>query len=142
MEAPKQSPSHIGFMKHVQGVLDTYHLSFLQIAILVFLVISILTVYFFQDQVKDILRVFVRRMIYESQMSSDGKTVETTNRTGASSLNQLLTYLEQTWLSSPNSRKESLPANVELSERYNLAIPGRSDVEPNVHLVDVLESLP
>jgi hypothetical protein len=142
----EQVPIPSGVFVHIQHVLNTYHLSFVQVILLVFLAISILAVFLFQETVKDILRGYVRRILYEYQMSSDGKMVDTTHRTASSSLFQWLIYLEHTWLApSDSSLVEPLPTNVELSERYNIAIPSRSalvaesshdDMQPNVHLVD------
>lgn len=127
---PEASVNSIPFMSHIQSVLATYHISFVQIVFFILLVVSFLAVFLFQEKFKAILRHIVRKMIYSSQMSRDGKTVNTTSTTSTNSFNQWLTYLEQTWLApSDRSTMEKLPANVRLDDKYSIAIPENDEEE-------------
>ena len=110
---PEASVNSIPFMSHIQSVLATYHISFVQIVFFILLVVSFLAVFLFQEKFKAILRHIVRKMIYSSQMSRDGKTVNTTSTTSTNSFNQWLTYLEQTWL----------------DDKYSIAIPENDEEE-------------
>jgi hypothetical protein len=121
---------NMSFVSHIQSVLATYHISFVQIIFFIFLIISFLAIFLFQEKFKAILRHIVRKMIYSSQMSRDGKTVNTTSTTSTNSFNQWLTYLEQTWLApSDRSTMEKLPANVRLDDKYSIAIPENDEEE-------------
>jgi hypothetical protein len=121
---------NMSFVSHIQSVLATYHISFVQIILFIFLIISFLAIFLFQEKFKAILRHIVRKMIYSSQMSRDGKSVNTTSTTSSNSFNQWLTYLEQTWLApSDRSTMEKLPSNVRLDDKYSIAIPENEEEE-------------
>lgn len=112
------------YLSHIQNVLKTYPLSFVQVSCLIFAIISIILLYFFQEQVKSCLRAFVRKILYRTHVNADGTKVETHSRAATDGIYQMLTYLEQTWLApADRSTMETLPANVELDERYSVAIP-------------------
>lgn len=112
------------YFSHIQDVLKGYPLSFVQIGSLIFLIICLILLYFFQERVKAILRGFVRKLLYKTHVNADGTKVETHSRASTDGIYQMLTYLEQTWLApADRSTMETLPANVELDERYSVAIP-------------------
>jgi hypothetical protein len=120
----------VQFMSHIQSVLATYHISVVQIIFFIFLILFFLAMFLFQEKFKAVMRHIVRKLIYSSQMSRDGKIVNTTSKTSSNSFNQWLTYLEQTWLApSDRSTMMKLPANVHLDDKYSVAIPENNEEE-------------
>lgn len=121
------------FFKNIQTVLDTYHVSVLHIAIVVF-VCALWALYFiFEERIKDFGRTQVRQLLFRMQTNSENK-VSTTSNASKSKLVQFLTYLEQSWLASSDPAKNvKLPDNVHLDVEFQ---PTRSDEEEESYSSD------
>lgn len=104
-----------------QNILDTYHISIVHIGVIVFIMTGFVIFFAFEEKIKAFLRGKVRQLLFRIQTGGKENEVITTSKMAESKWNQLLTYLEQTWLA-PSDEKERipLPTNVHLDESYRI----------------------
>ena len=104
-----------------QSILDTYPISVVHVGIIVFLLAGIVIFFAFEEKIKTYLRGKVRKLLYRIQTGGKENEVNTTYKTARSSWNQLLTYLEQTWLAPADEKlRIPLPSNVHLDDAYRV----------------------
>lgn len=107
------------FFKNIQTVLDSYHISVLHIAIVIFVCTLWLLYFVFEERVKDFGRTQVRQLLFSMQTERGKNKVSTTSSASKSKLVQFLTYLEQSWLASSDpSKNVKLSSNVHLDEAF------------------------
>ena len=114
-----------------QSVIDTYHISVIHIGVIFFILTGIVIFFAFEEKIKAYLRGKVRKLLFRIQ-TGGGKVneVNTTYKTAENNWNQLLTYLEQTWLA-PSDEKSRipLPSNVHLDDSYRIMSTESDDDE-------------
>jgi hypothetical protein len=104
-----------------QSILDTYHISVVHIGIIVFILTGIVIFFAFEEKIKAFLREKVRKILFRIQTGRKENEVNTTYKTAENKWNQLLTYLEQTWLAPSDEKlRMSLPTNVHLDDSYRI----------------------
>jgi hypothetical protein len=104
-----------------QSILDTYHISIVHVGLVVFILTGIVIFFAFEEKIKSFLRGKVRQLLFRIQTGGKENEVTTTSKTAESKWNQLLTYLEQTWLApSDEKARIPLPTNVHLDDSYRI----------------------
>ena len=103
------------------SVLDTYHISVVHVGIVVFILTGIVVFFAFEEKIKAFLRGKVRKLLFRIQTGGKDNEVVTTHKTAGNTWNQLLTYLEQTWLAPADEKlRIALPTNVHLDDSYRV----------------------
>ena len=113
-----------------QTILDTYHISVVHIGIIVIILTGIVIFFAFEEKIKAFLRGKVRKLLFRIQTGRKENEVITTYKTAENKWNQLLTYLEQTWLAPSDEKlRMTLPTNVHLDESYRIMSTEEEDEE-------------
>lgn len=107
--------------KTFHSILDTYHISVVHVGIIVLVLTGIVIFFAFEENIKAFLRGKVRKLLFRIQTGGKENEVITTYKTAGNTWNQLLTYLEQTWLAPADEKlRKALPTNVHLDDSYRV----------------------